>query len=121
MAIFHDSYILAVSFADPIKERAIVSQEGCSIGVSDPGPWDGTGIEGEFRPTLTVWPYLIEPFCVFLFGVRITLRVTTKWCFGVMYELRHVAVDLRRINRIVREIPMVIQRFPVVRIKRLIR
>ena len=82
--------------------------------------WYSAIVTREIRPRFALITYLIEPICIFLFGISAPLRITTKWCFRVTDKLGHVTVNLRRIDRIVREIPMVIQRFTVVRVKRVI-
>ncbi|OBG75377.1 hypothetical protein A5701_21005 [Mycobacterium sp. E3305] len=70
---------------------------------------------------MAFWPYVIEAFCIFLLRIRVSLRIAAIWCFGIMDKLGHVSVNLAGIDRIVGEVPVVIQRIAVVRVERLIR
>lgn len=73
------------------------------------------------HPRLTLIPNLIKAFCVLVRGVSVPIGVATEWRFGITNQLGNSAVDLRRVDWIVGEIPMIVQRLAIVGINFLVR
>lgn len=69
---------------------------------------------------LTTMTYSIKPLCVLLFGVDVALGITAKWRVRIMNEFGNVTVNPSRVDRVIREIPMVGKRFAIMRVERFI-
>lgn len=82
---------------------------------------DSAVVTRKVHPGLTFITHLIEAFCILLFGVSMPLGIATEWRFGIANQLGDIAVNLRTVDGIVSEIPVVRQRFPIMRVKFLVR
>jgi hypothetical protein len=82
---------------------------------------NGTVVAREIQPRLPLSPWLVETLCVLLSCVSVPVRVAAEWRFGITNQLGDVRVDLRSVDWIVGEIPMVGKRLTVMRVERVVR